>query len=154
MACQPQSKELAPTPLPPTSTPAPTHTPPMPPELVQLAAEFQTLRPIFGHFAGGTWHDDVDQWQGRKHQVMLALATELGSGAYGRSQLTTLLGSADHIVTGGDSLFKMIQSSPEYEKLNTSEVFLVYEWRGTHDFLFFAITDDHVNGSGWWYAGE
>ena len=155
IACQSPTAEFAPSPIPLTTPPEPTLTPtPTEEALLQLAEAFQTLRSIPGHFGGGPWHDDVDQWQGRKHQLMLALADELGSGAYGRSQLTTLLGPADHVVTGGDPLFEMIQSLPEYETLIASEVFLVYEWRGTHDFLFFAITNDHVTGSGWWYAGE
>jgi len=31
---------------------------------------------------------------------------------------------------------------------------LVYEWRGSHDFLFFEADGDRVTRSGWWFAGE
>jgi hypothetical protein len=120
-----------------------------------LGDEFRALRNVPGQFNGGTWNDEVDQWLGRKHQTMLALEEGLVNGAYGRSQLTALLGPADHIVTGGDALlFERIQSLPEYETFATSDEFLVYEWRGTHDFLFFAIKDDRITASGWWHAGE
>lgn len=139
----------------PTPVPTPVPTPPFDQELTRLADEFQTLRAISGQFGGGEWHDDVDQWQGRKHQVMLALEEALGAGKYDCSQLTTLLGPADHVVIEGDTLFiNHIQSLPEYNTFATSDVFLVYEWRGTHDFLFFAIQNDQVTASGWWHAGE
>ena len=155
MACQPQSDEFIPSPTAITATPIPTPTiPPMDDALAQLASEFQTLRRLPSRFSGGEGHGDVDQWQGRKHQVMLALGEQLGNGDYGRFQLTTLLGPADHIVTGGDPLFNLIQSLPEYESRSPSEEFLVYEWRSTHDFLFFAISNDQIIESGWWYAYE
>jgi hypothetical protein len=57
-------------------------------------------------------------------------------------------------VSGGDALFELIQSLPEYETFAQSDEFLVYEWRGTHDFLFFAIQQERIIGSGWWHAGE
>ena len=153
LACQTQVTEPTRPPIPPTSPPL--SSPPFADDLILLADEFQALRDIPGQFSGGEWHDEVDQWQGRKHQAMLALGQRLGDGAYSRAQLTTLLGPADHIVTGGDALlFERIQSLPEFETFAASEEFLVYEWRGTHDFLFFAIQNDHITTSGWWYAGE
>ena len=155
-ACQPQSGKFVPTPILATATPLPILSTKASTDeaLIQLAEEFQALRHIPGHFGGGDWHDDVDQWQGYKHQVMLALGKQLGNGEYGRSQLIALLGPSDHIVTGGNPLFDSIQSLPEYKDLTGSEEFLVYEWRSTHDFLFFAISNDQIAGSGWWYASE
>ena len=154
IACQAQTTELPPSAIPATLSPLPSSTPPFAHNLVLLAEEFQALRGIPGQFSGGEWVDEVDQWQGRKHQVMLALAEQVSREEFNRSQLTTLLGPADHIVTGGDALFEQIQNLPGDESVALSNEFLVYEWRGIHDFLFFAIQDDRILASGWWYAGE
>ena len=42
-----------------------------------MAAEWTQLRQGKGHFAGGEWRQDLDAWQGRKHQLMQALAAEV-----------------------------------------------------------------------------
>jgi hypothetical protein len=154
LACQAQTSELTHTPIPTLSPSLPSPTPPFADDLIQLANEYKALRDIPGQFGGGEWVAEVDQWQGSKHQAMLTLGEQLGDGEYGRSQLTTLLGPADHVVSGGDALFELIQSLPEYETFAQSDEFLVYEWRGTHDFLFFAIQQERIIGSGWWHAGE
>lgn len=147
-----------------TATPAPiqpsipakqaTATPPIDENLQQLAQEFRNLRSVQGHFDGSEWQDEVDQWQGQKHRLMLELEAQLGDGNFDRTQIVALLGLPDHIVTGGGPLFKQIESLPTYELFTDVDEFLVYEWRSTHDFLFFAIQDDHLAGSGWWYSNE
>jgi hypothetical protein len=40
--------------------------------LENLAAQFREIRKIEGHFDGGTWNDEVDRWEGRKHRLMSA----------------------------------------------------------------------------------
>ena len=139
----------------PAPSPEPDNLPPIDAETRQLAEEFLTLRPIAGQFSGGSWQADVDQWQGRKHTVMIELGTRLGNGRYACSQLTNLLEQPDHIVQGGDSLHDLIQTLPIYDTIASETTqFLVYEWRGTHDFLFFVCEDGRITAADWWYAGE
>jgi hypothetical protein len=124
-------------------------------ETRELIAEYLTLRPVPGQFTGGNWNEDVDLWQGRKHTAMLKLGTRLGTGDFSCSQLTQLMQQPDHTVQGGDSLHDLILTLPTYEpSQNEAAQFLVYEWRGTHDFLFFVCEDGRITGSDWWYAGE
>jgi hypothetical protein len=85
---------------------------------------------------------------------MIDLGLELGNGNYSRTQLISLLGQPDHIVKGGDPLADQIKSLPANERFTNVDEFLVYEWRGTHDFLFFVIQDGRPIGSDWWYSGE
>jgi hypothetical protein len=138
----------SPSSLPPTVTSSPIDD-----ELKQLATAFSSLRATPGHFDGGEWNNDVDQWQGRKHTLMLELASRLGTGDTSRSTLTDLLGPPDHIVKGGDPLLDLIQTVPAYQTAVADE-YLVYEWRGTHDFLFFVGQDGRITAADWWYAGE
>ena len=119
-----------------------------------VAAEFRSLRSVQGHFGGGAWNDDVDKWMGRKHQLMIQLGTQLGSGAYGKAKVVRLLGSPDLTAGPGDDMFDLIDTLPEFEAPSTAYEFLIYAWRGTHDFLYFTSQGETILNSGWWYAGE
>ena len=122
--------------------------------LSKTAEEFRTLRPLLGQFSGGKWQADIDQWQGKKHQLMLELGVRLADGTFDREQLISLLGPPDHTATDGDPLFSQIQTLPDYQQISPNGEIFVYEWRGTHDFLFFALAGEQIISSDWWYAGE
>lgn len=83
---------------------------------------------------------------------MLALAARLSEVDTERDQLADLLGAPDHVVTEDDDLWPLITSVAN--ESGSADAFLVYEWRGSHDFLYFTSHDGTITGSGWWYAGE
>ena len=123
--------------------------------LEQMAAHYRSLRTIPGHFEGGTWNDDVDQWMGRKHKLMIDLGSRLGEGEYHNTEIIQLLNPPDQIARQGNPLYDLIISLPGYDALPTASYeFLVYYWRGMHDFLFFICKDGIIIGSDWWYAGD
>lgn len=136
------------------ATPVPTV--PVDAQTRQLVGQYLALRPVLGQFNGGEWNDDVDRWMGRKHAAMLELGTALSGGNISCPQLTELLQQPDHTVQGGDDpLYELIQTLPAYETSQEEAAqFLVYEWRGVHDFLFFVCENGRITGSDWWYAGE
>jgi len=121
----------------------------------QIADEFKKTRAIKGHFDGGAWNDEADKWMGRKHRLMIELGLRLAGGRYEKSDIIRLLDPPDRIAGKGDYLFEQIVSEKQYD-LSTpySYEFLVYYWRGRHDFLFFTCQDGVITNSGWWYAGE
>ena len=121
----------------------------------KLAAEFKKIRKMKGHFDGGKWNPGVDQWRGRKHKLMIELGTRLANGKYHERDINNLLGQPDQNVKKGHDLFELITGQPGYDSLTTGAYeFLVYYWRGKHDFLFFTCQDNVIVNSGWWYAGE
>ena len=125
------------------------------PPIKDVAAEFRNLRKTKGHFEGGTWNDDVDKWMGRKHQLMIQLGSHLGAGEYSEAEVIQLLGPPDLIAHEGDESFDLINSLPDFKKPATGPYkFLIYYWRGTHDFLYLTSQDETIINSGWWYAGE
>jgi len=132
--------------------PAPTATPD---PIQDQAAEFRRLRAVAGHFQGGDWNDDVDRWMGRKHALMVELGERLGAGTYSRAQAVDLLGEPDAIAQEGDTLYDQIRNRGEFvEPPGSGYVFLVYHWRGEHDFLYLIARKEAILGAGWWYAGE
>jgi hypothetical protein len=136
--------------VPDTPTPTPT------PDAIQgMADEFRRLRTVVGHFDGDNWNADVDRWMGKKHALMIELGDRLDTGAYSRSQAVDLLGEPDVIARQGDALYDRIQDRGEFvEPSSEVEAFLVYHWRGEHDFLYLIVREEAILGAGWWYAGE
>ena len=133
-------------------TPTPT---PTPDPIQDQAAEFRSLRAVRGHFDGGDWNDDVDRWMGRKHALMIELGELLGGGAYSRSQVVDLLGEPDAIAVEGEALYDRVRNRGEFvEPPGGVDAFLVYHWRGEHDFLYLIVREGTVIGAGWWYVGE
>jgi hypothetical protein len=123
--------------------------------IVELADKFKRLRAIQGHFDGGVWNDDVDQWMGRKHALMVELGDRLGTGAYSRSQVIDLLDAPDAIAREGDALYDLIRNRGEFEEpASGGYEFLVYHWRGEHDFVYLTVQEETILGAGWWHAGE
>ncbi len=121
----------------------------------QLAADFRNKRSIAGHFSGGPWNPEVDQWMGRKHKLMIELGLRLGAGGCRKSQVNSLLGPPDQIARKGDRFFNLIMKLPDYSgSTAVADEFMVYFWRGNHDFLFFASHDGVIINSDWWHAGD
>lgn len=123
--------------------------------IAALAAEFQDLRAVRGRFDGADWNDDVDKWMGRKHQLMIQLGSQLGGGEYDAPQVIQWLGPPDQTAGPGDEAYELVSNLHEFTRPDAdSYEFLIYHWRGEHDFLYFTIQGGNVIGSGWWYAYE
>ncbi len=143
--------------LPPSQDPTVSATPieSLDAETSDLLAQYLALRGVPGQFTGGEWNEEVDLWLGRKHTAMRELGSRLGNGDFSCDQLTDLLQQPDHTVQGGDPLHDLIERIPTFEPpQDTTAQFLVYEWRGTHDFLFFVCENGRITNADWWYAGE
>jgi hypothetical protein len=123
--------------------------------LEEIAADFRKIRKIKGHFDGGKWNPEVDRWMGRKHRLMIELGLRLSKGKYRKNDIGKLMDPPDQMVKEGHDLFRLITGQPGYDSLTAGSCeFLVYYWRGKHDFLFFTCDNNRIVNSGWWYAGE
>ena len=105
-----------------------------------LAAQWQTLRPLRGHFDGAAWNADIDRWQGRKHVLMQALAAQAFDERLARDTLTQRMGAPDALWRAGQ---------PEH-----ASAIQQAQWRGRHDRLLFALRDGHVVATGWLMVQE
>jgi hypothetical protein len=124
-------------------------------QLSQIAIEFRGLRVILGQFDGGTWDNDVDRWMGRKHKLMLQLSFLIAEGEYSKSEIIQLLNSPDHIIQKGDYFYEQIAVLRDDNGLaSPSDEYLIYYWRGKHDFLFFTCKNRMIVSADWWYGGD
>lgn len=144
---RPPTRTAAPSPA-PSPKPAP-EAPDSNARLQADAAAFRALRRVKGHFAGEAWNPDVDAWNGRKHQVMNALADALGHGPHTADEVVALLGPPDEVL-GPDSPYWQHDREipPDASRL------LAYHWRGRHDFLYFVCVKNRVVAARWFMALE
>lgn len=119
------------------------------------AGEFRRLRAVRGHFQGGRWNPDVDSWNGRKHQAMMALGARFGKMGVAAAAVTRSMGEPDlRVCRGGPGYPGLMKKLSLKQDSARASCYLVYYWRGPRDFLYFAVQDEVITRSGWRYAGE
>ncbi len=117
-----------------------------------LAAEYRELRRVKGHFSDppAAWNPVADQWNGRKHQVMRELGERLEEGQHSKEDILKLLGEPDEVAAPDSELYPSLQS----ETGEPASEFLIYYWRGRHDYLFIACRGSMVTKVAWYMAYE
>jgi hypothetical protein len=118
-----------------------------------LVAQWQTLRPLRGHFDGAAWNADIDRWQGRKHVLMQALAAQALEGRLARDTLTRRMGAPDALWRAGQPEHASATRQAQWHGTPSGEL-LVYHWRGEHDRLLFALSEGRVVATGWLMVQE
>jgi hypothetical protein len=118
-----------------------------------LAAQWQALRPLRGHFDGAAWNADVDRWQGRKHMLMQNLAAQALDERLPRDTLLQRMGAPDAQWRAGQAAHASALEQAQWRGTPAGNL-LVYHWRGEHDRLLFAIDDGRVVATGWLMVHE
>ncbi|KNE61267.1 hypothetical protein AMAG_07010 [Allomyces macrogynus ATCC 38327] len=134
--------------------------------------------------AAGDWNKDVDTYGGAKHEAMETVRVALvpdtphAASTTPGSAIAQLLGEPDAVLTSRDAVRALMAGgagvsaqaaaiagapgpviSPGMQvagQPGSGSTFLVYFWRGTHDYLAFEVDADgeQVKGSEWVLAGE
>ncbi|KAF9403864.1 hypothetical protein BGZ94_004487 [Podila epigama] len=117
-----------------------------------LGQEYQVLRTVKGHWDGGEFSEEVDAFNGKKHQVMQQLAAEFAKPGVLESKIVKTMGRPDSIPT---RVLKELKKSEPEVTINMYK-YIVFKWRGYHDFLWFRIDDrtHKVVQGEWYYALE
>ncbi|KAI9346610.1 hypothetical protein BDR26DRAFT_855833 [Obelidium mucronatum] len=142
-------------------------------DIAALGIELQQLRQIKGHFSGGSdgFIKDVDAFNGKKHQILDRLLTQLGVPGTLLSKISETMGIPDEVVPEGDASIVSLMPGPilvgggsatqSHQAVTCSNadsevsVYAIYHWRGRHDYVWFLIgTEGTVVKSGWYMAGE
>ena len=119
-----------------------------------LAAQWQTLRPLRGHFDGAAWNADVDRWQGRKHVLMQTLAAQALDERLSRDALTQRMGAPEAVWRAGQPAPAFALEQAHWRGGSPEGELLVYHWRGQHDRLLLALHNGQVVATGWLMVQE
>ncbi|HLD66151.1 MAG TPA: hypothetical protein VJA19_08910 [Pseudomonas sp.] len=95
----------------------------------------------------------MDKWNGKKHQVMQELATQVIQGDYQAAQLIALMGRPDRVWSESDEGYTHLLQHTEWQGPAQGELW-AYHWRGPHDQLLFALKDGKVTAAGWLLSWE
>lgn len=132
--------------------------------LQSLTEQWKVLRQVKGHFQDGDYDKDVDGFNGRKHLVMKEMHEILKSSS--TSEIMAALGNPDQVTeTLEMNHTPLMMPGPVMPSdvaaqtgpmLTSGPIYLVYYWRGNHDYLWFKIesSSGRVVDSGWYNALE
>jgi hypothetical protein len=135
--------------------------PPFANETRALLNEYQELRNKRRQLPPGTFDHDLSGYGGRLHQVLSRLQQTFGKSLYTKAEIVKYLGEPDAIKSGTE-MRAYLEVRDRYGR-NTSKLseaywqrreFLIYFWRGWHDFMFFTSINGAIVDSGWWFAYE
>jgi hypothetical protein len=123
------------------------------PDAQALALQWRLLRTQRGHFDGARWNDEVDRYQGRKHQVMQALAQSAREQSAREATLVQWMGPPDEQWSSGQIAQAQAIERAKWNGAPQGDV-LVYNWRARHDRLVFAVHQGRVVATGWLHDFE
>ncbi|KAG0084705.1 hypothetical protein BGZ93_001105 [Podila epicladia] len=122
-------------------------------DLVALGQTFQSLRKVKGHWDGADFNPAVDAFNGEKHQVMQQLFEAYGKPGVVSAEIVATMGPSDEIPA--NILAQLKRTAPQISP-PTNFNYLVYKWRGFHDFIWFRVNmkTDKVQAAEFYAAYE
>jgi hypothetical protein len=129
-------------------------------KVVALINQYKELRERRRHLPDGAYDKDLRDHGGKLHKVLQSLGTKLGHPPYTKKTIVGCLGEPDAI--RNDSQMARYLGIYERERRKAGREprtkrdreYLVYHWRGGHDFMFFINEDGLIVDHGWWFAYE
>jgi hypothetical protein len=125
-----------------------------------LVNEYTELREKRRRLPQGSFDPGLDHEGGRLSRVLSALGAELGRPVYTKETIVNCLGAPDAV----RSQRKMRQFLEIYHRElrkagrkvveRNGREYLIYFWRGWHDFIFFISEGGVIVDHGWWFAYE
>jgi hypothetical protein len=129
-------------------------------KVAALISQYRELRDKRRQLAQGNHDRDLDDHGGKLHEVLSSLGVELGHPPYTKKNIVTCLGEPDAIRSHkrmrnylGIYQNELRKAGRKVEERGDRE-YLIYFWRGWHDFIFFISEDGVIVDHGWWFAYE
>ena len=121
-----------------------------------LARQYRELRAKRRHLAPGVRLNELDDSGGRLERVLSALGVELGHPPNTRTMIVEYLGEPDAILGNREmtNFLGIYERTRRKSAHKSDRKYLIYFWRGWHDFLFFISEGDVIVDHGWWFAYE
>jgi hypothetical protein len=129
-------------------------------KVTALISQYKKLRDKRRQLAPGNRDKDLDNYGGKLHEVLSSLGVELGHPPYTKETIVACLGEPDAIRSHkrmsnflGIYQTELRKAGRKVEERSDRE-YLIYFWRGWHDFIFFISEDGRIVDHGWWFAYE
>jgi hypothetical protein len=125
-----------------------------------LVREYRELRERRRQLPDGTFDHDLQADDGKFHRVLYSLGREMGRPPYTRRTVVGCLGRPDAVQNGRqmrpflDIYHRELRKAGRAAREQPGRVYLIYHWRGGHDFLFFISEGGRIVDHGWWFAYE
>jgi hypothetical protein len=129
-------------------------------KVVALIDQYKELKDRRRHLPDGTYDKDLRDHGGKLHTVLFSLGTELGHPPYTKKIIAGCLGEPDAIRNDAQMerylgiYERELRKSGKAMPAKQDREYLVYYWRGGHDFLFFISEGGLIVDHGWWFAYE
>ena len=127
--------------------------------VAKLAREYRELR-AKRQSSPGTRLKELDDSGSRLNRVLSDLGVELGHPPHTKKTVIACLGEPDAIL-GHQEMRKFLGVYYRERRKTAHEAderrdrkYLIYFWRGWHDFLFFINEGGVIVDHGWWFAYE
>ena len=127
--------------------------------VAKLAQDYRELRAKRRQLSPGTRLKELDDFGGRLNRILSDLGVELGHPPHTKRTVIRWLGQPDAIL-GKREMNKYLgvyyrgRESARQTDLRRDRRYLIYFWRGWHDFLFFISEKGVIVDHGWWFAYE
>jgi hypothetical protein len=128
--------------------------------VLALVSQYKELRNESRRLPPGKYDEDLKSDRGKLHRVLSSLGVELGRPPYTRRTILSCLGAPDAIKTGRQMSNYLVIYNRELKKAGrkvekkANREYLIYFWRGWHDFIFFISEGGRIVDHGWWFAYE
>ncbi len=125
-----------------------------------LAREYRELRAKRRQLPPGVRLKELDESGGRLERTLSALGVELGHPPHTKGSVTGYLGEPDAIFDHRKMhnylgvYYRGRSQTPREADGRRNQQYLIYWWRGWHDFLFFISEEGVIVDHGWWFAYE
>ena len=125
-----------------------------------LAGQYRELRERRRQLPQGVFDEELQTDGGKFHEVLSSLGVELGRPPYTKRTVTQCLGAPDAVKSGKqmrpflDIYNRELRKAGREASEKPGRVYLIYHWRGGHDFLFFISEGGRIVDHGWWFAYE
>jgi hypothetical protein len=129
-------------------------------KVVALISQYRELRERRRHLPEGAYDKDLRDHGGKLHRVLQSLGMELGHPPSTRKIIVECIGEPDAIwndvqIARFLGVYERERRKAGRElKAKRDREYLVYYWRGGHDFMFFINEGGLIVDHGWWFAYE
>lgn len=130
------------------------------PETTALIGQYKELKERRRRLPSGEREEELSNDGGKLNKVLSSLGAELGRPPYTRKTIVACLGAPDAIKNHRQMTPLLGVYNRQLEKAGRKIVkksdrqYLIYFWRGWHDFLFFISEGGLIVDHGWWFAYE